>query len=90
LNQVVVNCAIYTLLVVWSHAERIARWFDERQTATRRLEAELARARWEATELRLSPELIAGDLERLAALVEVDADGAEDEVLDMAMHCGAD
>ena len=84
LNQVVVNCAIYTLLVVWSHAERIAGWFDERQTATRRLEAELARARWEATELRLSPELIAGDLERLAALVEVDADDAEDEVLDMA------
>ena len=84
LNQVVVNCAIYTLLVVWSHAERIARWFDERQTATRRLEADLARARWEATELRLSPELIAGDLERLATLVEVDADDAEDEVLDMA------
>jgi uncharacterized protein (DUF305 family) len=84
LNQIVVNCAIYTLLVVWSHAERIARWFDERQTATRRLEAELARARWEATELRLSPELIAGELERLAALVEVDAADAEDEVLDMA------
>ncbi|MFL5618280.1 MAG: DUF305 domain-containing protein [Gemmatimonadaceae bacterium] len=84
LNQVVVNCAIYTLLAVWSHAERIARWFDERQTATRRLEAELARARWEATELRLSPELIADELERLAVLVEVDANDAEDEVLDMA------
>jgi uncharacterized protein (DUF305 family) len=84
LNQVVVNCAIYTLLVTWSHAERIARWFDERQTATRRLEAELARARGEATELRLSPELIAGELERLAALVEVHAADAEDEVLDMA------
>jgi uncharacterized protein (DUF305 family) len=84
LNQVVVNCAIYTLLVVWSHAERIARWFDERQTATRRLEAELARARWEATEMRLSPELIAGELERIAELVEVDADDAEDAVLDMA------
>jgi uncharacterized protein (DUF305 family) len=84
LNQVVVNCAIYTLLVVWSHADRIARWFDERQTATRRLEAELARARWEATEMRLSPELIAGELERLAALVEADTDDAEDEVLDMA------
>ena len=84
LNQVVVNCAIYTLLVVWSHAERIARWFDERQTATRRLEAELARARLEATEMRLSPELIAGELERLATLVEEDADDAEDAVLDMA------
>jgi len=84
LNQVVVNCAIYTLLIVWSHAERIARWFDERQTATRRLEAELARARWEATELRLSPELIAGELERLATLVEADAADAEEEVLDMA------
>lgn len=84
LNQVVVNCAIYTLLVVWTHAERIGRWFDERQTATRRLEAELARARWETTEMRLSPELIAGELERLATLVEVDAAGAEDEVLDMA------
>ena len=84
LNQVVVNCAIYTLLVVWSHAERIARWFDERQTATRRLEAELARARLETTEMRLSPELIAGELERLAALVENDADDAEDAVLDMA------
>jgi uncharacterized protein (DUF305 family) len=84
LNQVVVNFAIYTLLVVWTHAERIGRWFDERQTATRRLEAELARARWEATEMRLSPELIAGELERLATLVEVDASGAEDEVLDMA------
>ncbi|HEU4722228.1 MAG TPA: DUF305 domain-containing protein [Gemmatimonadaceae bacterium] len=84
LNQIVVNCAIYTLLIVWTHAEPIARWFDERQTATRRLEAELARARWEATEMRLSPELIAGDLDRLATLVEVDAAGAEDEVLDMA------
>jgi len=84
LNQVVVNCAIYTLLVVWTHAERIGRWFDERQTATRRLEAELARARWEATEMRLSPELIASELERLATLVEVDPGGAEDEVLDMA------
>jgi len=84
LNQVVVNCAIYTLLVVWAHAEPIARWFDERQTATRRLQAELARARWEATEMRLSPEAIAGELERLAGLVEVDAAGAEDDVLDMA------
>ena len=84
LNQVVVNCAIYALLVVWTHAEQIARWFDERQTATRRLEAELARARWEATEMRLSPELIADELERIASLVEVDAAGAEDEVLDMA------
>ena len=84
LNQIVVNCAIYTLLIVWTHAEPIARWFDERQTTTRRLEAELARARWEATEMRLSPELIAGELERLATLVEVDAAGAEDEVLDMA------
>jgi len=84
LNQVVVNCAIYTLLVVWAHAEPIARWFDERQTATRRLQAELARARWEATEMRLSPEAIAGELDRLAGLVEVDAAGAEDDVLDMA------
>jgi uncharacterized protein (DUF305 family) len=84
LNQVVVNCAIYTLLVVWAHAERIARWFDERHTATRRLEAELARARLEATEMRLSPELIAGELERIATLVEEDADDAEDAVLDMA------
>ena len=84
LNQIVVNCAIYTLLIVWTHAEPIARWFDERQTATRRLEAELARARWEATEMRLSPEVIATELERLASLVEVDAAGAEDEVLDMA------
>jgi uncharacterized protein (DUF305 family) len=84
LNQVVVNCAIYALLIVWTHAEQIARWFDERQTATRRLEAELARARWEATEMRLSPELIADELERIAARVEVDAAGAEDEVLDMA------
>ena len=84
LNQVVVNCAIYTLLVVWSHADRIARWFDERQTATRRLEAELARARLDATAMRLSPELIAGELERLATLVERDADDAEDAVLDMA------
>ena len=84
LNQIVVNCAIYSLLIVWTHAEPIARWFDERQTTTRRLETELARARWEATEMRLSPEIIAGELDRLATLVEVDAAGAEDEVLDMA------
>ena len=84
LNQIVVNFAIYSLLIVWTHAEPLARWFDERQTATRRLEAELARARWEATEMRLSPEVIAGELDRLATLVEVDAAGAEDEVLDMA------
>ena len=85
LNQVVVNCAIYTLLVVLdARRARSRRWFDERQTATRRLEAELARARWEATEMRLSPSSIAGELERLATLVEVDAAGAEDEVLDMA------
>ena len=34
--------------------------------------------------MRLSPELIAGELERLATLVEDDADDAEDAVLDMA------
>jgi uncharacterized protein (DUF305 family) len=84
LNQIVVNCAIYTLLIVWTHAEPIARWFDERHTTTRRLEAELARARWEATEMRLSPEVIASELERLATLAEVDAAETEDEVLDMA------
>jgi uncharacterized protein (DUF305 family) len=44
----------------------------------------LARARWEATEMRLSPEIIAGELERLATLVELDTAGAEDDVLDMA------
>ena len=84
LNQVVVNCAIYALLVVLAHAEPITQWFDDRQTATRRLQAELARARWEATEMRLSPEIIAGELERLATLVELDTVGAEDDVLDMA------
>lgn len=84
LNQVVVNCAIYSLVVVWTHAEPIARWFDERQTTTRRLETELARARWEATEMRLSPEQIVSELDRLVSLVEVDAASAEDELLDMA------
>ncbi|MDB4883358.1 MAG: histidine kinase internal region [Gemmatimonadetes bacterium] len=84
LNQVVVNCAIYALIVVWMHAEQIGRWFDERQTATRRLEAELAHARWDAMALKLPPEAIAGELERLAVLVEVDAFAAEEEVLDMA------
>ena len=84
LNQVVVNCAIYALIVVWCHAEQIARWFDERQTANRRLEAELARARWEATEMRLNPERTAAELERLAALVDAGFAGAEDQVLDMS------
>lgn len=84
LNQVVVNCAIYALLVVWTHADQIGRWFDERQTATRRLEAELARVRWDAMEMKLPPESIAAELERLAELVEVDAGEAEEEVLDMA------
>jgi hypothetical protein len=84
LNQAVVNFAIYSLLVAWTHANQVARWFDERQTATRRLEAELARAKWDAMELKLPPESIADELERLAALVEVDAREAEEEVLDMA------
>jgi uncharacterized protein (DUF305 family) len=43
-----------------------------------------ARARLEATEMRLSPELIAGELERIATLVEENADDAEEAVLDMA------
>jgi len=34
--------------------------------------------------MRLSPEIIAGELERLATLVELDTAGAEDDVLDMA------
>jgi len=84
LNQAVVNVAIYCLLVAWTHANQVARWFDERQTATRRLEAELARARWDAMELKLPPESIADELERLASLVETDATGAEEELLDMA------
>jgi hypothetical protein len=84
LNQAVVNFAIYSLLVAWTHANQVARWFDERQTATRRLEAELARAKWDAMELKLPPESIADELERLAELVEVDAGEAEEEVLDMA------
>ena len=84
LNQAVVNFAIYALLVAWTHANQVARWFDERQTATRRLEAELARARWDAMEMKLAPESIADELERLAELVGVDAREAEEEVLDMA------
>ncbi|MEO8563467.1 MAG: histidine kinase [bacterium] len=84
LNQAVVNFAIYSLLVAWTHANQVGRWFDERQTATRRLEAELARARWDAMELKLPPESIADELERIAELVMVNATAAEEEVLDMA------
>jgi hypothetical protein len=84
LNQLVVNCAIYSLLVVWTHGAQIARWFDERQTATRRLEARIARARWNAMEMQLQPEWIAGHLERLERLVASDPARAEDGVLDMA------
>jgi hypothetical protein len=84
INQSVMNCAVYSLLVLWTHAARIGQWFDERQTATRRLEAELARARWNAMEMQLQPEQIAGQLDRLADLVPIDPAQAEEGVLDMA------
>jgi hypothetical protein len=60
-------------MVAIGHRRQLARWMYERETETERLAAELVDARSAATRLRADPALLLSMLERLAALVVVDA-----------------
>jgi sensor histidine kinase YesM len=67
------NTLIFWGMVAIGHRRQLARWMYERETETERLAAELVDARSAATRLRADPALLLSMLERLAALVVVDA-----------------
>jgi two-component system LytT family sensor kinase len=83
-NQLVLNCLIYGILVSITHRRAVSQWFQERQTAERRLEAEIAHANWQAAAMEAQPALIAEDLDRLALLMDGSPDAAEEQVLALA------
>jgi hypothetical protein len=83
-NQLVLNCVIYFILVSITHRRAVTRWFQERQTKERRLEAELAQANWDAMAMEAQPAFIATELERLASRMDESPEEAEEDVLALA------
>ncbi|MEP6619063.1 MAG: histidine kinase [bacterium] len=84
LNQLLLNCLVYALLVTTMHLRAAFEWLRERQTAERRLEAELAQAQWDALSAEAQPALIAAALETVASEMEMDPVRAEESVLTLA------
>ena len=83
-NPIALNSVIYFLIIALTHYRAAFKWFQERETAERRLDAELAQARWHALAMESQPALIATALERIAALMDAEPDVAEEEVLELA------
>ena len=83
-NQIALNCLIYFMLLSLTHRRAAFRWFQERETAERRLEAELAEARWRALAMESQPALIAAALDRIADRMDRSPEPAEEDVLELA------
>lgn len=84
LNQLLLNCLVYALLVTTMHLRAAFEWLRERHTAARRLEAELAQAQWDALSAEAQPVLIAAALQAVAVEMEADPVRAEESVLTLA------
>jgi LytS/YehU family sensor histidine kinase len=76
-NQLTGNLFIYCALVAWVHTRQFYQWYQERGSATSRIEAAIARSRYQALCVQLRPQLLLGTLERLEGLVHEDVPRAE-------------
>ena len=76
-NPFLLNLLIYAALLTWSHGRDFHAWYRERELATHRLEAAIARAQWRMLCVDLRPEWILGTLDAIADRVRRDPDAAE-------------
>ncbi len=84
INQDVLNVFLYAGLVTWSHAHDFAAWYHERDVAAARLEATLARTRWQSFCMDVQPDFLLRTLDATASIVLVDPRRAERIVVALA------
>jgi LytS/YehU family sensor histidine kinase len=76
-NQISGNVLIYFALVAWSHGRDFYAWYRERDVAAARLEAAIARSRYQTLCVQLRPQFLLGTIELLARLVHEDVNRTE-------------
>jgi LytS/YehU family sensor histidine kinase len=76
-NQISGNVFIYSALLAWSHGRDFYAWYRERDVAAARLEAAIARSRYQTLCVQLRPQFLLGTIELLARLVHEDENRTE-------------
>ena len=76
-NQISGNVFIYFALLAWSHGRDFYAWYREREIASTRLEAAIARSRYQTLCVQLRPQFLLGTIELLARLVHEDVNRTE-------------
>jgi LytS/YehU family sensor histidine kinase len=76
-NQLSGNVFIYFALLAWSHGRDFYAWYRERDVAAARLEAAIARSRYQTLCVQLRPQFLLGTIELLARMVHEDANRTE-------------
>jgi len=76
-NQISGNIFIYFALLAWSHGRDFYAWYRERDVASARLEAAIARSRYQTLCVQLRPQFLLGTIELLARLVHEDVNRTE-------------
>jgi len=76
-NQISGNVFIYFALLAWSHGRDFYAWYRERDVAAVRLEAAIARSRYQTLCVQLRPQFLLGTIELLARLVHEDVNRTE-------------
>ena len=76
-NQISGNVFIYAALLAWSHGRDFYAWYRERDVAAVRLEAAIARSRYQTLCVQLRPQFLLGTIELLARMVHEDVNRTE-------------
>jgi len=76
-TQISGNVFIYFALLAWSHGRDFYAWYRERDVAATRLEAAIARSRYQTLCVQLRPQFLLGTIELLARMVHQDANRTE-------------
>ena len=76
-NQISGNVFIYFALLAWSHGRDFYAWYRERDIAAVRLEAAIARSRYQTLCVQLRPQFLLGTIELLARMVHEDVNRTE-------------
>ena len=76
-NQISGNVFIYFALLAWSHGRDFYAWYRERDVAATRLEAAIARSRYQTLCVQLRPQFLLGTIELLARVVHEDVNRTE-------------
>jgi LytS/YehU family sensor histidine kinase len=76
-NQISGNLFIYCAFLAWSHGRDFYAWYRERDISAVRLEAAIARSRYQTLCVQLRPQFLLGTIELLARLVHEDVNRTE-------------